>query len=75
MGVGWGLFHWLINEQDAVDECDDGDGEKPTKAELDALWPIVQKEIADEKATKAAAKAAALAKLGLTADEIAALFG
>lgn len=66
---------WSVNAEDYDQITWLSDGEKPTKAELDALWPIVQQEIADEKAAKAAAKAAALAKLGLTAEEITALFG
>ena len=51
------------------------DGDTPTKAELDAEWPSVQTEIENEKITKENARQSALAKLGLTADEIAALFG
>lgn len=51
------------------------DTPKPTQDELDALWPSVQQEIANKQAAKEQAKASALAKLGLTADEIAALFG
>lgn len=51
------------------------DTTQPTQSELDALWPLVQQEIADKKTAKEQAKASALTKLGLTADEIAALFG
>ena len=51
------------------------DSAKPTKAKLDSLWAEVQQEIADEKIAKAEAKASALAKLGLTADEAQALLG
>ena len=51
------------------------DGDAPTKAELDAAWPTVQNDIANEISAKETTRAAALAKLGLTADEIAALFG
>jgi len=51
------------------------DTAKPTKAKLDSLWAEVQQEIADEKIAKAEAKASALAKLGLTADEAQALLG
>jgi hypothetical protein len=49
------------------------DGTKPSKATLDGLWASVQQEIADEATAKVAAKQAVLAKLGLTADEVAAL--
>ena len=51
---------------------------KPTQAELDATWPDVQQQIANDAAAKIATRASALAKLaalGLTADEAAALFG
>jgi len=49
------------------------DGTKPSKATLDGLWASVQQEIADEATAKVAAKQAVLTKLGLTADEVAAL--
>ena len=49
------------------------DGTKPSKATLDGLWASVQQEIADEATAKVAAKQAVLTKLGLAADEVAAL--
>jgi hypothetical protein len=42
---------------------------KPTKKQLDDLWPIVKKEIEDEKASKSADKQALLDRLGINADE------
>jgi hypothetical protein len=51
------------------------DSEKPSKATLDGLWASVQQEIVDEVAIKAATRQAVLDKLGLTADEVAALLG
>lgn len=51
------------------------DTPKPTKTKLDSLWAEVQQEIADEKTAKDATRQAVLNKLGLTADEAAALFG
>jgi hypothetical protein len=48
---------------------------KPTQQELDLLWPEVQQEIADEKTAKIASRQSVLNKLGLTADEAAALLG
>ena len=45
------------------------DSNKPTKKELEDLWTIVEKEMADEKASKAAAKAALLDRLGITQAE------
>jgi hypothetical protein len=51
------------------------DGAKPTKATLDGLWAEVQQEMADEKSKLIADRQSALSKLGLTVDEITALFG
>lgn len=51
------------------------DGNPPTQAELDVAWPAVKAEIEAEQAAKETARTTALAKLGLTPDEIAALFG
>jgi len=51
---------------------------KPSEAELDALWPEVQAEIAAEAQAKIDAKASAIAKLealGLTLDEVKVAFG
>lgn len=45
------------------------DGGKPSQETLDGLWASVQQEIADEATAKAAAKAALLDKLGITAEE------
>jgi hypothetical protein len=49
--------------------------EKPSQETLDSLWASVQQEITDEATTKAAARQTVLDKLGLTADEVAALLG
>jgi len=46
---------------------------KPSKATLDGLWAEVDAEIIAEPTVKAAARQAVLSKLGLTADEVAAL--
>ena len=54
------------------------DSPKPKKAELDALWPEVQAEIAAEQQARVDAKASAISKLealGLTVDEIKEAFG
>jgi len=54
------------------------DSKKPTKKELEAHWPTVQQEIADEAQAKLDAKASAIAKLealGLTVDEVQVAFG
>ena len=50
----------------------------PTKAELEALWPVVQTEIQEEAQAKLDAKASAIAKLealGLTVEEVSVAFG
>lgn len=54
------------------------DTPKPTKAELEALWPEVEAEIAAEAQAKVDAKASAVAKLqalGLTVEEVQVAFG
>jgi hypothetical protein len=54
------------------------DSKKPTKSELEALWPEVQAEIASELQAKEEARASAISKLealGLTVDEVQAAFG
>ena len=55
------------NDYDTLDWF--SDGAKPSKATLDGLWESVQQDIADEVTAKAAAKAALLDKLGITAEE------
>lgn len=69
---------WMLNgdHYDGLVMLDDDD--KPTKQQLDALWPEVQNEIATEQNQNAAAKISAqnkLKALGLTDAEIAALAG
>jgi hypothetical protein len=54
------------------------DTPKPTKKELEDLWPTVQAELAAHAQAKIDAKASAIAKLqalGLTVDEVEAAFG
>lgn len=54
------------------------DTPKPKKAELDALWPEVEAEIAAEAQARLDAKASAISKLealGLTVEEVSAAFG
>lgn len=54
------------------------DAPKPSQAELDAAWPAVQQAQADAVAAKEAARASGVAKLealGLTVDEVSAVFG
>ncbi len=59
---------WIAgNDYDTLEWL--SDGTKPSKKTLDDLWASVQQEIADEPAANAAAKAALLDKLGITAEE------
>jgi hypothetical protein len=54
------------------------DTPKPTQQELDAAWPAVQQAQTDAVAAKEAARASGVAKLealGLTVDEVSAVFG
>lgn len=54
------------------------DSPKPSKAELENLWPTVQTEIAAQEQAREDARLSAIAKLqelGLTVDEVQAAFG
>jgi hypothetical protein len=54
------------------------DTPKPTQQELDAAWPAVQQAQQDAEAAKVAARQSGLDKLaalGLTVDEVSAVFG
>ncbi len=66
---------WSLNNNDYEQLTMLDSGSKPTKKSLDDAWPEVQTKIAAEIEAKTVAKANALTKLGLTADEAAALFG
>ena len=71
----YAVKEWTLNGDDYDGLTWLSDTTKPTKAKLDSLWAEVQQEIADEANAKIAARQAVLDKLGLTADEAAALFG
>jgi hypothetical protein len=66
---------WTLNGDDYAGLTWLSDDAKPTKAVLDDLWSEVQAEIVSEKSKLIADRQSALSKLGLTADEITALFG
>ena len=66
---------WTLNGDDYTGLIWLSNTAKPTKAKLDGLWAEVQQEIADEQTAKIAARQTVLDKLGLTADEAAALLG
>lgn len=69
---------WSLNAND-YDSLDwQGPGDKPSQAELDAAWPAVQQARQDAEAAKEAAKQSGIDKLtalGLTVDEVSAVFG
>jgi hypothetical protein len=67
---------WTINGDDYEGLVWLSETDKPTKKELDDLWPKVQSEMQAEIEAKTQAKASAEAKLealGLTADDLKAL--
>jgi len=67
---------WTLNGDDYQGLVWLSDTSKPTKKQLDDLWPEVQSEMAAEVEAKAQAKASAEAKLialGLTSDDLKAL--
>ena len=54
------------------------DSKKPTKVELEKLWPTVQAEIEAERVAREERKQSVISKLGalgLTPDEVADVFG
>ena len=69
---------WTLSGDDYTGLTWLSDSKKPTKAELEALWPDVQAEITAESQAKVDAKASAVAKLqalGLTVEEVQVAFG
>jgi hypothetical protein len=73
VGKQWSM---LGNDYDALEWLDSS--QKPTKAELDALWESTQATVAAKEQAAKDVKASALAKLaalGLTQDEVKALVG
>jgi hypothetical protein len=69
---------WTITDNDYATLVMHDNTPKPTQAELDAAWPAVQQARQDAGAAKEAARASGVAKLealGLTVDEVSAVFG
>ena len=60
---------WTLNGENYEGLVWLSDSKKPTKTELDKLWPLVLEEIAAEKQAKENAKAALLERLGITAED------
>jgi hypothetical protein len=69
---------WSLNGDDYSGLTWLSDTPKPTKKQLEDLWPTVQAELAAEAQSKIDAKASAIAKLealGLTVEEVEVAFG
>jgi hypothetical protein len=66
---------WTINGDDYEGLTWLSDTSKPTKKQLDDLWPEIQNKLNNAQADKAAQKAALLARLGLTEDELKTILG
>ena len=69
---------WSLSGNDYATLIWHDDTPKPSQAELDAAWPAVQQAQADVVAAKEAARVSGVAKLealGLTVDEVSAVFG
>jgi hypothetical protein len=66
---------WILNgdEYDGLTWL--SNSPKPTKKQLDELWPKVQNELKTELETRDALRQTVLQKLGLTADELKVLLG
>ena len=60
---------WTLNGDEYTGLTWLSDTAKPSKKTLDDLWESVQQEIAEEATANAAAKAALLDRLGITAEE------
>jgi len=66
---------WTLNGDDYTGLIWLSNTAKPTKTKLDSLWSEVQQEILDEQTAKIVNAQAVLDKLGITANEFAALLG
>ena len=69
---------WVLNGDDYVGLEWLSDSVKPTKAQLEKLWPTVQAEIQAEADARVAARQSAVEKvqaLGLTVEEVSSAFG
>jgi hypothetical protein len=69
---------WTLDGDDYTGLTWLSESKKPTKKQLEDLWPVVQAEIAAEKQAREDARLSAIAKLealGLTVDEVQVAFG
>jgi hypothetical protein len=70
----WPSSKWVLEGDDYSGLTWLSDDDKPTQDEIVAAYPAAKKKAEDAASAKAAAKASALSKLGLTAQEVEALF-
>lgn len=70
----WPTSKWVLEGDDYAGLTWLSDDDKPSEDQIVAAYPAAKKKVEDAAAAKAAAKASALSKLGLTAQEIEALF-
>jgi hypothetical protein len=69
---------WVVYDNDISTLTWLSDSPKPTKKELEDLWPVVQAEIEAERQARENRKQSVIEKLGalgLTPDEVADVFG
>ncbi len=69
---------WTLDGEDYAGLTWLSDSTKPTKKQLEDLWPVVQSEVAAAAQAKIDAKTSAIAKLealGLTVEEVEVAFG
>ena len=69
---------WALGGEDYTGLTWLSDTPKPTKAELEKLWPTVQADIEAERVAREERKQSVISKLGalgLTPDEVADVFG
>lgn len=70
----WPNSKWVLEGDDYAGLTWLSDDAKPSEAQIVAAYPAAKKKAEDVVAARAAAKTSALNKLGLTAQEIEALF-
>ena len=70
----WPRSKWVLQGDDYAGLTWLSDDAKPTEDEISKSYPLAQKKVEESLAAKAVVKASALSKLGLTAQEVEALF-
>jgi hypothetical protein len=70
----WSDSKWILEGDSYAGLTWLSDDAKPSEAEIVAAYPAARKKADDAEAAKLSARSSALSKLGLTAQEIEALF-